>query len=83
MKDCEDFLKLILFGSHDSFQSRVTMERSMSVLMWSYTFIEILSMWKPGIQADAHEVLIGILNSTPVASIINDLLQFEIVTTGS
>ena len=47
------------------------------------TFIEILPMWKPGIQADAHEVLIGILNSAPVTSNINDLLQFETVTTGN
>ena len=25
------------------------------------SFVEIISMWQPGIQADAHELLIGIL----------------------
>ena len=44
--------------------------------------IEILSMWKPGMQADAHEVLIGMLNSAGILSSIIDLIQFEIVTTG-
>ena len=39
-------------------------------------------MWQPGTQADAHEVLIGILNSAGVPSSINDLIQFEMVTTG-
>ena len=44
--------------------------------------IAILSMWKPGMQADAHEVLIGMLNSAGIPSSIIDLIQFEIVTTG-
>ena len=48
------------------------------------SFIEIISMWRPGVQADAHELLIGILNSGAVASSVNnDLIQFDMVTTGS
>ena len=39
-------------------------------------------MWRPGVQADAHELLIGILNNANVASNINDLIQFDMVTTG-
>ena len=39
-------------------------------------------MWRPGVQADAHELLIGILNNATVASSINDLIQFDMVTTG-
>ena len=39
-------------------------------------------MWKLGMQADAHEVLIGMLNSPGIPSSIIDLTQFEIVTTG-
>ena len=39
-------------------------------------------MWRPGLQADAHELLIGILNSGAVASSINNLIQFDMVTTG-
>ena len=39
-------------------------------------------MWRPGVQADAHELLIGILNYATVASSINDLIQFDMVTTG-
>ena len=39
-------------------------------------------MWRPGVQADAHELLIGILNNATVASSINALIQFDMVTTG-
>ena len=39
-------------------------------------------MWRPGVQADAHKLLIGILNNATVASSINDLIQFDMVTTG-
>ena len=39
-------------------------------------------MWKPGMQADAHEALVGILNSAGIPSSIIDLIQFETVTTG-
>ena len=39
-------------------------------------------MWWPAIQADAHELLIGILNNATVASSINKLIQFDMVTTG-
>ena len=35
-------------------------------------------MWRAGVQADAHELLIGILNSASVAAGINDLIQFNI-----
>ena len=40
-------------------------------------------MWQPGLQAGAHELLIGILNSGAVASSINNLIQFDMVTTGT
>ena len=40
-------------------------------------------MWRPGVQADAHELLIGILNNASVAAAINDLIQFNMVTTGN
>ena len=39
-------------------------------------------MWRPGVQANAHELLIGILNNASVAAAINDLIQFNMVTTG-
>lgn len=39
-------------------------------------------MWRPGVQADAYELLIGIPNNATVASSINDLIQFDMVTTG-
>ena len=46
------------------------------------SLVEIISMSQPGLQADAQELLIGILNSGAVASNINKLIQFDMVTTG-
>ena len=46
------------------------------------SFVEIISMWQPGLQADAQKLLIGILNSGAVASNINKLIQFDMVTIG-
>ena len=43
----------------------------------------IISGWQLGVQADAHELLIGILNSgSVIAANVNDLIQFNMVTEG-
>lgn len=43
----------------------------------------IISGWQLGVQADAHELLIGILNSgSVIAANVNNLIQFNMVTEG-
>ena len=43
----------------------------------------IISRWRLGLQADAHELLIGILNSgSAAAATVDDLVQFNMVTEG-
>lgn len=43
----------------------------------------IISGWQLGLQGDAHELLIGILNSgLATAANVNDLIQFNMVTEG-
>ena len=44
----------------------------------------IISTWQPGMQSDAHEVMMGIINSRSALAVhIPNVIQFEMVTTGS
>ena len=46
--------------------------------------VDIIPTWQPGVQGDAHEVMMGILNSRSALAVhIPNVIQFEMVTTGS
>jgi len=43
----------------------------------------IISGWQLGLQADAHELLVGILNSgSATVANVNELVQFNMATEG-
>ena len=46
----------------------------------SYDVVDIIADWRPGIQADSHEMLMGILNRGPAN--VNSLIQFDMLTKG-
>ena len=47
------------------------------------TAAEIITMWRPGMQADSHELLMEILNSGAATAVnVNNLIQFDVITKG-
>ena len=50
---------------------------------WLCVCVDIIPMWQPGVQGDAHEVMMGILNSRSALVVhIPNVIQFQMVTTG-
>ena len=44
---------------------------------------DIIPTWQPGMQSNAHEVMMGILNSRSALVVhIPDIIRFEMLTTG-
>ena len=47
-------------------------------------YVDIIPRWQPGMQGDAHEVMMGILNSRSALAVhIPNVIQFEMVATGT